>query len=59
MLETHLLKRIDRPSAWVQVFGGGFLVVIGAVGYARGGLGGELKSIFADLVAGSLVGLAA
>lgn len=55
-LEDYLLRRIDRPLAWVVVFGLCLAVAGAVVGYEQQGIVGAIELGLASLVAGTLVG---
>lgn len=56
-LIEYLSKRLDRPTAWVTVFGGCLMAALAAVGYSENGLAGASEGAVMGLIAGMAVGL--
>ncbi len=52
----YLLRRIDRPLAWVLVFGCCLTVALAMVGYSEDGLRGAFEGGIAGLIVGVLAG---
>ena len=53
----YLLKRIDRPWAWIKVFGFCLMAALATVGYAQNGVRAALDGAIVGLFAGVLLGL--